>query len=290
MRITRGSDFSLVSPTFVGSDSETGAATASTPTCTVTTEAGVALASPTVTASSPAGVYTAALTGAVHTAALDCLAVVWSGTVTGAGLQVYRSTVEVVDRHWVTMPEIRAYPDLDHNSKYPQALLAEIRDEYTDLIEHEMGVSLVKRYQRDQLFGNGLAKLPLTRLRPRSLVSVTIDGVSQTLSGFDITESGEIIRLNGKFQNSADGARNVVVVYEHGYLNPETPFKRALLKCIRSEAVSRKSNVPENALSQQFEGTVIRFSTPDRRNGRPTGILHLDPLLVNYSERIPGIG
>lgn len=290
MRITKGSDYLLVSPTFVGSDGETATAPQSPPTCTVTNEAGTVLTTPFVAAGNGTGVYTAALLGASHTANLDRLRVVWTGTVTGAGVQVYRDEVEVVASHWLSLGEIRHSPDLADKTKYPATLLAEVRDEYADLMDKECGVAFVRRYQRDKLFGNGRARIPLTTLRPRAILSVTISGTTADPTAFDITDAGELIYLAGVFPNSTDGSRNVIVTYEHGEEQPPRKLRREVLKCIRSECLGRRSTLPENAISQMFEGTTIRFSTPDRAAGRPTGILSLDPIILEYSKRIPGIG
>lgn len=289
MRILKGSDCLIVSPAFVGPDGETPTAPASTPTCTVTTEAGALLTAPFVAAGSGTGVFTAALLGATHTPNLDVLRVVWTGTVTGAGVLVYRDTVEVVASHWTDLHALRSYPDLSDKARYPAALLSEIRDEYADLMDKECGVAFVRRYKRDSLFGDGQQRIPLTQMRPKSLVSVTIAGTSIPTSSFDLTDGGEIVYLNNVFPRSIDGARNVIVVYEHGFEKPPGKLRREVLKCIRTELIARSSAVHDNALSQTFDGTTIRFSTPNRAEGRPTGILTLDPIILEYTERIPGI-
>lgn len=289
-RIVKGSQYTLTSPTFVGSDQETPEDCASTPTCTVTREDGTSLTAATVSnSSSTNGVYTAAIT-TTHTSQVDRLQIVWTGTA-GSQVQVYRTELEVVGAHYVTLPEIRAESGLDDTQRFPRALLEEIRDEYEDLIERVCGVSFVRRYERDQLDGTTGSVLRLSRIRPRTVLSVTVNGTAKTTTEFTLYDHGEIRWDVNTFPapDGTNGYRNVAVAYEHGLDAPPPKLRREILKAIRSEALSRKSDLPTNQISQVHEGMTVRFSTPDPKNGRPTGILSLDPVLVELSEKVPGI-
>lgn len=289
-RILKASQYTLTSPTFVGADQETPEDCATTPTCAVTREDGTALTAATVSNSSSSnGVYTAAIT-TTHTSQLDRLTVTWTGTA-GSQVQVYTTELEVVGGHYVTLPEIRAEAGLDDAQRFPRALLEEIRDEYEDLVERICGVSFVRRYERDVLDGNADYVLPLSKLYPRSIISVKVNGTSQTAADFTLYDHGAIRWDVSTFQrpDGTSGYRNVAIAYEHGYDAPPPKLRRELLKAIRNEATSRRSDMPTNQISQVYEGMTIRFSTPDRKAGRPTGILSLDPVLVELSEKVPGI-
>lgn len=290
MRILKGSDFVLSSPTFVGgADFETATATTGTPTVTVTTANGTVLATPSVTTGPTTGVYRATLTAAAHTTNLETLVVTWTGTAGGFS-QNYRQIIDVAGAHYVTLPEIRSYPDLNDKTKFPAyPFLSDIRDEYEELIERVCGVAFVPLYSYETHTGNNKQTLKLNHLRPRTIRSVTIDGVAYAASNFDFTDGGILIYVGNTFSKSKDGTRNITVGYEYGYDLPPAKIRREFLKCVRAEALALKSAVPNNAISQSFEGVTIRYSTPDPSNNRPTGILTLDPVLVQYSERIPGI-
>jgi hypothetical protein len=185
---------------------------------------------------------------------------------------------------------MRAYPDLGSPAKYPTQMLRDIRDEYETLIEQVCGIGFVPRYQRDVLFGTGTQQIQLSQQRPSRIQSITVDGTAVLTSLVDFTLSGRLIYQANIWRQSYTGLRNVIVNYEHGYTKPPPKLVREILKAIRMEAVSQQSTVQSNAISQTFDGMTIRFSTPNPKEGRPTGILTLDPVLIEYSERLPVIG
>lgn len=290
MRILVGADYTLASPVFVGSDGETATDAASLPTCTVTRADGTVLAAPTVADAAGLGRYTATLTAATHTNLLDKLSVVWTGTVTGAGVQRYTDGVDVVGAHYVSLAALRAYQDLSDPVKYPAALLQATRDDYAALVERICGVSFVPRYHYESLHGNSRQMLRLSKQRASAVRSVTVNGIVKSPSLFGLSDTGALVYLRNAFPQSLDGAPNVIVGYEHGHVCPPASLSREMLKAVRSEVMAQRSQIRDNALSQTFDGMTIRFSTPDPKNGRPTGILTLDPVLVEYDETMPGIG
>lgn len=291
MRILKSSAWTLTSPTFVGSDQETGEDCASTPTCAVTREDGTSLTAATVTnLSTPPGVYTAAIT-TTHTSQLDRLLVTWTGTA-GSQAQVYTDQLEVVSAHYCTLPEIRArlarVDDRSDPYRYPIEMLLEERDAVAAACEDACGVSWVRRYHRETLYGNGTSVLPLKAAHPRTVLSVTIDGSSQTVSNFTVDRyRRELIFESSRFNTSADGAPNVTVVYEAGHDAPPADLKREMLDWTAARCASAFSRRPINEISETFDGRTVRFSTPDPARGRPTGVLALDPILVRLDERVP---
>ncbi len=290
VRIIKGSTYILNSPGFVGDDGQTPTNCSSAPSCAVVREDGTALTSAVVSqANTGTGVYQAAIT-TTHTAALDWLQITWTGTMATGQVQVYRDVVEVVGAHYVTIPELRAQPGLSDTSKYPVALMREMRDEFESMVENVCSTAFVRRYQRDRIDGNGRKSLGLSRRNPRAVIAVTING-TVAAETFDLYPQGMIVRRATTFPlpDSTNGYRNIGAAYEHGYDAPPPQLKRQALKVIRADLLAYNSGVPDNAISQTFDGTTIRYSTPDPARGRPTGILSLDPILCDLNESAMGM-
>lgn len=60
---------------------------------------------------------------------------------------------------------------------------------------------------------------------------------------------------------------------------------RACKEYVRACALASRSNVPRDVISQSVEGLTTRFSTPDKRAGRPTGYIEVDRLLNSLPNR-----
>lgn len=293
MRILKSSQFTLPSPTFVGADGETAADTASTPTCTVSREDGTALSAATVSHHSDSGAlgsYTAAIT-TTHTSQVDRLAITWTGT-SGSQVQVYTDTLEVVGAHYFTIPEMRAFSrSMSDTSKWPIALLRDVRDEFEDRVESICGRAFVRRYERDRLDGDGSSTLLLSRRNPRSVLSVTVNGESQTAADFTVHRNGTVHWDNGAFTppDSTNGDRNVLIAYEHGDDAPRVDLKREGLKWCANRIFETVSGLPEGAQSLSPEGQgSVRMFTADPSRGKPTGIPSLDAVLMDLGLRTPG--
>lgn len=285
MRVLRSTALTVPSPTFVGDDGETPEDCASTPTATVTHEDGTALAAATVVNLDDPGVYTAALT-TTHTANLGRLRVTWTGTVDSL-VQVYTDEHEVVGAHYATVPEIRQLRDMDNTARYPLATIREVRDQWAQRIEEACGVPFVPRYQRDTFRGDGTCRLALSQVFPRTLVSVTVDGTAQTVGDFYF-DGSFLVWDGGTFTSEA----SVAVAYEHWFTRTPPPdLRREYLKVVRTELAKTYSDLPADAIYRQFgDGEAIRYSTPDRAAGRPTGVLALDAVLNGYDFCAPAVG
>lgn len=288
MRVLRSTALTILSPTFVGADGESPANTASTPTAAVEREDGTSLTAASVSATPVAtGVYSATLT-TTHTSQVDRLKVTWSGTA-GSLAQVYVQTVEVVGGHYVTIPELRGEQGLDDTVKYPLALLRRVRDAWADRIEDACGIAFVPRYERDVVSGDGTSFLALSRIRPTSLLSVTIDGTSQTLSGFSLHPEGVIEYEGTSFPYPSGSGPNVVVAYEHGFPSCPEDIRHEVLKACRYELRRYKDPQATDVLSQTFEnGATVRYPTASA--DRPTGLPSLDAVLERYKYRAPAVG
>lgn len=288
MRVLRSTAIKITSPTFVSDDGETPEDCASTPTATVAHEDGTSLAALSPASGASDGEYTATLT-ATHTANLGRLTVTWTGTVDSL-VQVYTQDVEVVGAHVCSIVELRNLKGLDDTTKFPLEVLRGERDYWTELIEDACGVSFVPRYQRDVLDGDGTNRLALSKIHPTSVVSVTVEGTSQTTSEFTLDDEGAIRWDGGTFTRSSTPG-NVVVAYEHGYPSCPEDVRRPLLQVIRASIARTRQDAPNDAISETFDGgSTIRYSTPNAAQGRPTGNLALDAALAGHMYRHPAVG
>lgn len=280
-RALKATHYKLLSPVFTDLDEVPTDADA-TPTCAVVNAAGSTLTTPTVSAVSDTdGRYWALLTDTVHTAALDELAVTWTADV-GGYQRTFSEVVEVVGAHYCSIADIRDEPSMADVQQFPTAKLIEIRNDVEQLIEDALGWALVPRFRRQSFYGDGSDRVVLPTPKPSSVLFVSIDGTSVSTANFEIDAyNNELVYTDGTFTKTTDGAPNVVVAWVHGESAPAPKIRTEAIRLIRNEAMARITDQPTNQISQIFEGTTIRFSTPDPANNRPTGILTLDPIIVN---------
>jgi len=280
-RALKGTHYKLPSPVFVDLDEVPTDADA-TPTCTVVNAAGTTLTAPTVSAvDATDGQYTALLTDTVHTAELDELTATWAADV-GTYQRTFTQTIEIVGGHYCSIAEIRAEPGMADSLTFPTALLREIRNEVEQVIEDALGWALVPRFRRALFYGDGGDRIDLPTPKASSLLAATVDGSSVSTANFEVDSyHSEVIRTDGTFPSSSDGTPNVTLAWVHGDQAPPPRIRREALRLIRNEAFARISDQPSQVIAQTFEGMTLRYSTPDPANNRPTGVLTLDPIIVN---------
>lgn len=284
MRVLRGTGVKILSPPFLGTDGETPTDTTGTPTVQITRADGSTLTSPPSVVSEGSGVYSITLTAA-HTADLDRLSVVWTGTVSGI-VQRHETWVDIVGAHYLTVPQIRAEPGLSDLTRFPLARVLDVRDAVSDLVEDYCGVAFVPRYEREAHVGTGSERLIVRRLHGRTVRAVTVSGATQDATGFTIDDHGVVTWMSGVFTAGAA----VVVAYEHGLDAPPESLRREMLAEIRARLLAREVRTPVDAISETSpDGVTVRFSTPDLSAGRPTGNMRLDAVMNALAHRIPGI-
>jgi hypothetical protein len=203
---------------------------------------------------------------------LELFRFVWEGTFGGV-VQRITSEVEIVGGYYVSLADIRAENSLSNTTKFPNAKLAEARQWFEDKAERFCGVSFVPHYQRDVLNGRGSTKLELRRARPRTLLSVKFDGVAQTTTDWDLYDAGFIVAPSA----FPVGARNVEVIYEHGFDSPDSDMREAALTAIRARLLGDQSAIPANISQMQVDGMTQTFRAPTR----PTGIGEVDAVLLD---------
>lgn len=286
MRVVKGTSPTITSPTFVAVDEETPTDCGTLPTCTVTREDGTALTAAVVTNESAAGVYTAQIT-TTHTSQLDRLQIVWTGAVS-TSTQVYRQQVEVVSAHYVSVPQIRAQSGLSDAVKFPTSLLTLVRDTLADIIDDYCRSPFVQRYEREEFYGDNSDRIYLAHTPVQSLLSVTVDGSSVSTAGFDVAEDGEVVYIDSTFPVSADGSRNVSIAYVYGNEGVPADLSIEAARWCRERVLKSVVTSPSQVISETQDGRTLRFSTPNPAQGRPTGSIDLDAILVRLANRIPG--
>jgi hypothetical protein len=219
------------------------------------------------------------LLAATHTTTLDRLALTISATVDSVPVTQVEQ-VDVVGAHYLTLGALRTEPKLDDPSRFPDVLLAQIRDEIEEYVEESANVAFVPRWGSERHIGDDTSSLVLRTNRVRNLLSVKVDGVSQTLTDFDLLYGDTILRTSGL---SFTGWDPIEVQFEHGYDRPPMKLLREMKKAIRSEAMSRGAQAPVDRLWEQTaDGLTVRFSTADFAAGRYTGQLALDAAIHAY--------
>lgn len=151
--------------------------------------------------------------------ALTLLRLDWTGTIGGLS-QTLTTWVEVVGALLYTLAAFRALKVADgtpftDTTKFPDADVQAARVDVTDELERILGFSPVRRFARETLDGNGTCRLRLWRRKTDDLLSVTVDGTSQTTADFTLSSSGLLTWTAGRF--TAWTRQNVVVEYTHGW-------------------------------------------------------------------------
>lgn len=296
-RIAKASDTYVALPPFTLSTGEalTDASVVTVaPVATATREDGTAIVTaPVVSGDGVATPFKVLLTAAAHATRVDSLYLSAVATVDGL-VQTVTKTVDVVGGHYFSLPELRAEPNMDDATKYPTQLLLEVRDEIEGVIEQAADISFVRSYQRDRLNGNNtnMAQLSKQSERPYTLISVALNGTSETLSDFDVSEVGELYWHNAGIFLRPDRSRgrpNLIVEYEHGWDNPPAKLRRAAMQAVRRVVMERVSAKLADETGSTVDGVTTRYWTPDAARGRSTGIMALDAVIEAYTSEIPGI-
>lgn len=275
MRAVKGSTVSLLSDRYEG--------TPSAPSATVTRADGTALPAPSAAVSNLQAAVT--LTAADHLDELDRLTVVITATVGGLP-DVQTHEVDVIGSYWITVGSLRGEPDLSDLARFPAALVAEIRDEWEAHLEDLCNVRMVPGYEVEHHIGNGRNSMELRGWAPRVLRSVLIDGAAVPITDFTLSPLGTVFYDAGTFS----GGKRVEIHYEAGYDRPPAKLVREVRKAVRRELLWRAAKGPHDAISEAFDGGgIVRYSTPDPRAGRFTGILTLDPVIAEYRQASIGV-
>ena len=247
-------------------------------TVTVTDAAGNALATgATATSETATGEYSWVLS---PQADLKKLTLDWTGDFSTVTMSV-RTYAEVIGQHLFSINEARTFrkDKLADDTKYLTEDIIDIREEITDFFEKYCYVSFVPKYGQVTLDGDNNEVIYLKKAKVSSLLSVTEDDVSLTLSDINVWEDGRLKKESGTW-NSGD--RNIVVEFEHGYDRPPGMIVRAALVLLQSFMLG--SDVVDRKITLTDDTGVYRLSFPDQQRERPTGIPFVDATLNEFVE------
>lgn len=197
---------------------------------------------------------------------------------------------------YLTPDDLRAAGGvLTDTGKYPDDALAALVAEFEQVAEDYRGVAFTPRTAVETLtIPPGATKLTLSWPRVRSVSSVTVDSVTVSPSTYRLSESGSLQTTAGFVGIAGYVTALAVVTYDHGYdvptatVMPGSALLRACREYVRICAVADRSNVPRDIIGTSVDGMTTRYSTPDKRMGRPTGYIEVDRLLNNLPDhRIP---
>lgn len=179
--------------------------------------------------------------------------ITWVGTIGGKQQTLY-SRVEWIGDLLYTLAAMRAVKvagalAFQSTTDFPNQTLLDRRAEVTDDFEQRTGWSFVPRFARQTLDGDSRCDLILDHLKCTRLLSVTVDGVAQTLSDFVLDRSGVLTWTNGRFPPTK--RQNVIVEVVHGFERPPA--------AISSAALARTAMLLQPS---QFNGAVT-VTTPD---------------------------
>jgi hypothetical protein len=168
------------------------------------------------------GQYRFVLAGQPNPTILD---VTWTGTIGGQS-QTLQNTVEIVGADLFTISAFRAMRVAGGTPfattavpLYTDTQIHEVRAAILDEFEEILGFSPVPRFRRATLSGNWSTCLGLPGLKASEILSVTVNGVAQTASNYQVTDANEIEAISNYSYGTAftGGRRNVVVEWVHGW-------------------------------------------------------------------------
>lgn len=234
------------------------------------------------------GVATYALTAAQTGAGLDVLTAAWTHD------SVVRVTTrhEVVGRFWFAPSALLSIKGVEQALQSTPgeggtAGLVAARTWIESLIEQVTGVAWVPRVARDELdVPDGSTVVRLRHMRPRSLVSVSIDGTAETLADWTVDEWGGLRRVDGGTFSTSD-ARGLVVQYEHGFDAPPPALREAAIVAAADRIKRRVSTIGDRATQLSNDGVVINLGRFDPQH--PTGIPEVDAVILAHDHTVPGM-
>jgi len=148
--------------------------------------------------------------------------VTWAGAIGGVATSV-TTRVEVVGTFLFTLDALRKVKvaggtPFQSTTDFPNQVLLDRRAEVTDDFEAKTGWSFIPRFTREEHSGDGTNTLLVREYLPGRLLSVTVDGATQTLSAFDLTDDGKLIWQGATFPATRPG--NVTIEYVRGFDRP----------------------------------------------------------------------
>lgn len=169
---------------------------------------------------------------------------------------------------------------LGDSARYPDQVLTDLIAEFEEIAEDYRGVAYEPRTAVEtHTTPLTVASIRLRHIRVRSITSITVDGTTVDSGSYTYTDFGTVESRVGFRASGLFAVGTAVVMYSHGYDSPPQRVLRACREYVRSCAAAGNSNVPRDIIATSADGMTTRYSTPDKRAGRPTGYIDVDRLL-----------
>lgn len=188
---------------------------------------------------------------------------------------------------YATVIELRALDGLADAAVYPDATLQDGIDYATELIDGYCGTSFEAKTFNVTVDGSGSVLQVVGVLFIRTLTSVTIDGVSQTIADIVMRPDGTIVHKNGIFTAQWYG-QNVNVQGTAGVTT--TVPKRiawAARTIGRDWCLNLHSRIPSRTISVSNELGQFEVRAQAGGPGRPTNLPDVN-VVLNANKHKPG--
>jgi hypothetical protein len=191
---------------------------------------------------------------------------------------------------WISSTDLNSHRHIDGKGFDTDAVDATM--EAVELrIERFHGHAWTPRTTVEDRRSDGTYAVRLSRLPCRQLVSVSVDGEQQDVSGWRVWESGRLERypLTPGGRPIPRGSR-VRVEYEHGDDEPPQELLDAAIRAV-AQLVAHHMNPRVGERTETIEtpdGHVINFAgLPDWGRGRPFGMPDVDMVVNSFAEGVP---
>jgi hypothetical protein len=189
---------------------------------------------------------------------------------------------------YATIAELRALDGLADAAVYSDPTLQQGIDYATDLIDGYCGTSFEAKPFNVTKDGNNSISLYVGVLFLRSLTSVTVDGVAQTLGDIVYRPEGVIVHKNGFFTWQPWG-QNIVVQGTAGVTTtPTEEIKWAARTIARDFCLNLHTRIPSRALTLTNDLGQIEVRAQAGGPGRPTNLPDVNAVL-NRNKHKPGM-
>ena len=190
---------------------------------------------------------------------------------------------------YFTTAELRALPDMDDATRFPDARLVAAHDWIAAIIERECGTSFVEVARTETVNGSGRDVLFLSDPYVRSVTALSVDGVAAT-----VDEVASIFVQNGALYYStgaywpATTRGNVTVSYTSGYAtSPPADLKQAALRAARNWVLTTDSwsgvDTRATSITNEYGNVNLAVASAD---GRPTGLPDVDATITAWARRV----
>lgn len=249
------------------------------PVLTIVDEEGTTVAHGAVTLVST-GVYKAKLTAR---AAPTLLHATWTYTVSSYAMQTTYD-VQVDGGYLFEIAELRRQEGVSDTTRYAYEDLEQARDEVTSFINDFCQVAFTPTYHRQVLDGYNRSFVYLNRTPTRSIVSVLVEGVAVSSSGWTVSETG-VVRAATAWTDHRVIGQGVEISYLYGYDQTPADIRRAAVKLAANWLLVNEGAIPDRARMMTTQWATFQLSTANEEY--PTGIPEVDAALRRHRLFIP---